>query len=325
MPGLGFAGIRQQTSQLNVSKGGSTALFVDRGSSIASDKHDGYSWDRPKLTIMGALADAEEWTEIYIRSGVYAENVIVQYENTKIHGVVQAGASRVEIAPLTGVPLTSNVGYLEVEGVSLVSTNASACILTGPGHKFHDDYVEVNSDGVLQHSALVLDDCDSIDVHHSHFNGMSGEDTIGIRVDGTINPTVDAYIHECYLQDFGAAGVTGQCINLDNAQRALIIKNIMDSSYNGVYCEVLANSLHTIIGNQFYANTNYDVYDANPVVEVGGIRVHNNFYGYSGWYSDINHDGIADYPIVCGVANYDYAPLSSPHFLGQSFIPRQVA
>lgn len=324
MPQKGISSIRTQSAKLNFSKGGSTSLYVDQSSVNASDSHDGYNWQRPFKTINGAIAYLEPWMDIWIRGGIYDESVVIDEENVVLHGVVQAGVDRVEIAPSSGLPLDIQVGYAEVEGIAFVSDESNAMQLTGPGHKIHDVYVEVNSTGASQYTGILLDDCDNAIIENSHFNGKYGLDTIGVRVDGTLNASVDGVIRDNYFEKFGALATAGQGINLNNAQRWLITRNIFDSCYNGVYCEVNANSLHSIIGNQFYANASVDIVDLNPDVITSGIHVRNNFFGYSGWFTDLDHDGIASVPVQC-YYNYDYAPLANPHYQGPSFSPRFVA
>jgi len=324
MPSKGISSIRNASGKLNFSKGGSTSIYVDQSASNASDKNDGFSWDRPKETFAGATDILESWMEIWVRSGTYQENVVIDKENVIIHGVVQAGVDKVQISPLSGVPLALRVGYAEVEGVALVSSNANALEATGPGHKVHDCYVEVNSDGLAQRTAVLLNDCDNILLRKNHLSGLYGLNTIGIRADGTLNPSVDGVIEENYIEKFGTVATAGQGINLNNAQRFLVYKNIFDSCYNGIYCEVKANGLHSMIGNQFYANASVDICDMNTDQQTSGNFINNNFFGYSGWYQDNNHDGIADVPIQC-YYNYDYSPLAYPHFQSPSFIPRYVA
>jgi parallel beta-helix repeat protein len=323
MPQKFFSSIRSQSATLNLSKGGSTSLYVDQTSSKASDDNDGYDWFRPKKTVMGAMLDAAAWAFIFIRGGVYAENVVIPYENVTLIGIVQAGVDRAEIAPSSGVPITVQCGYCEIRGLSIVGTNSNCIVATGPGLNIHDCYIEVDSDGSAQYTEIVLDDCDSFHIWNNSFNGMSVLNVIGIRVDGTTNASVDGVIEKNYLLNFGSVGVAGQGINLNNAQRCLVKQNIFDSGYNGIYLENMANALHTIVGNQFYANASYDVCDMNTDPVTSGISIRNNFYGYSGWFSDVNHDGIADKPVSC-YNGYDYCPLSSPHYLGPSFIPRVV-
>jgi hypothetical protein len=41
----------------------------------------------------------------------------------------------------------------------------------------------------------------------------------------------------------------------------------------------------------------------------------NNFYGYQDWFTDYDHDGLADVAVCCYL-NYDYAPLAYPHYQG---------
>ena len=56
MPEMGITSIRTESANLNFSKGGSTSIYVDQNAANASDKNDGYSWERPKETIAGAIA-----------------------------------------------------------------------------------------------------------------------------------------------------------------------------------------------------------------------------------------------------------------------------
>lgn len=321
MPQEGITSIRDESGKLNFSKGGSTSIYVDGSASNASDRHDGYNWKRPKKTIQGALNILESWMEIWIRSGTYAENVVIDAENVVMHGVVQAGSDRVEIAPASGVPLDVQVGYFEIEGISLVSQNANVIQITGPGHKIHDCYIEINSGGGAQYTGILLNDADKVNIHNNHLTGRYALDTIGIRCDGTLNASVDGIITDNYIEQFGTVGTAGQGINLNNAQRFLIMKNIFDSCYNGIYCEVKSNSLHSIIGNQFYANASVDICDMNPDQQTSGITINNNFYGYTDWYYDPDHDGLADMAVEC-YYNWDYSPLAYPHYQGPSFARR---
>ena len=320
MPQKGISSIRNQRGKLNFAKGGSTSIYVDKSSSKASDKNDGYAWDRPKLTIQGAIDVLEPWMEIWIKGGTYAENLVISSENVVLHGVVQAGSDRVEIAPASGVPVIVEVGYCEIERISLKGTNANCLSLTGPGHKIHDCVVDVNSNGLAQRTGIVLDDCDKCLIYDNHFDGNNALSTIGIRVDGSLSASVDGVIRDNFFEGFGSVALAGQGINLNNAQRWLITKNIFDSCYNGIYCEVKENALHTIVGNQFYSNFGYDICDNNPDQQTSGIYIMNNFYGYTGWFEDYDHDGIGDVAICCYL-NYDYAPLTYPHYQGVQLTP----
>mgnify|MGYP001290354993 FL=1 len=324
MPQKGITSIRTQSATLNFSKGGSTSLYVDQNSPRASDNNDGYNWERPFKTINGAIAYLEPWMDIWIKSGIYQENVVIDREKVTLHGLVQAGLDRVEISPSSGLPLDVQVGYCEIEGISLVSTNSDASHFTGPGHHIHDSYIEVNSDGTAQRTGILLNDCDSAILDHLHLNGQWNENVIGIRVDGTLNASVDGVIRDSYFENFGTIGVSGQGINLNNAQRWLITKNVFNSCYNGIFCMVMPNSMHSIVGNQFYSNSNFDICDMNTNPIASGIFISNNFYGYVDWFDDPDHDGIASVPIQC-YHNYDYAPLAYPHYQGPSFSSRFFA
>lgn len=323
MPLKGMTSIRTQSATFNFSKGGSTAIYVDQAAPNCNDKNDGYAWDRPKETIQGAIDVLEPWMEIWIKSGIYQENIVIDKENVIMHGLVQAGLDRVEIAPLSGVPLDVQVGYFELSGVSLVSTKSSALKVTGPGHKIHDNYIEVNSDGLAQHTGIMFNDADKLHMWDNTLNGKWGLNTVGVRVDGTLNASVDCLIKDNFFQNFGTVATAGQGINLNNAQRCLVLRNIFDSCYNGIFIELHNNGLHSIFGNQFYANSGIDIVDFNPDQQLSGNVIQNNYFGYVDWYLDHDHDGIADIPIQC-YYNYDYAPLSYPHYQGPSFLPRYV-
>jgi nitrous oxidase accessory protein NosD len=323
MPQKGITSIRTQAARQNFSKGGSTSLYVDKSHLAASDNNDGFSWDRPLKTIQGAMDILEPWMEIWIKTGTYSENVVIDKENVILHGVVQSGLDRVEISPSIGVPLDVQVGYSDLEGIALVSTASNALKLTGPGHHIHDAYIEVNTNGLAQHTGVLLNDADKMILENCHLNGKFGLNTIGCRVDGTLNASVDCIIRDNYFQNFGTIGVAGQGLNLNNAQRCLVTNNIFDAGYNGIYCEAKASSLHSIVGNQFYANDGIDIVDLNVDQLVSGIFINNNFYGYTDWFDDYNHDGIANVPIQA-YYNYDYSPLSHPHYQGPSFVPRFI-
>lgn len=322
MVGSSLVSIRQETSDLNVSKGGSTHLYVDQNASSSSDDNDGFDWDRCFETISAALIKADPWTEIWIKTGIYEESLIVNHEAIKLHGVIQDGSDRVVIMPPSGLPLDLQVGFCEVERMAFVSTAEDAIRATGPGHYLHDLYVEVNSPGAGADYGILLNDCDRAKLGRNYLSGKGGLNDIGILVDGG---SVDCEFFDNYLVDWGDVGVTGYAIGVNDAQRCLFRRNVLNSGYVGIYFYLRAGAqLHTVIGNQFYANDLWDVSDNNTDPDVSGIRIINNFYGYTGWYSDNNHDGIANLPIQCN-NNYDYAPLSSPHFLTQSFVPRVVA
>lgn len=310
----GYSSIRNQTSQLNVHKGGSTHLYVDQSGPTASDLNDGYDWDRPKKTIGGAIASLRPWTEVWIRGGTYTENVVVPYENVVIHGVIQDGTAKAEIKPASGVPLTVSAGYCEVSGLSLVSTNAHALVASGPGQKLHDLYIEVNSAGVGACYGIHLNDCDRAKVQGCHLNGKSGANDIGVLLDGG---SVDCDVSDNYFEDWGDAGVVGYGIGVNDAQRCMFLRNIFNSGYVGIYFYTRVGAqLHSVFGNQFYANSLWDIDDTNVDPDTSGIRIGNNFFGYAGWFDDADGDGIADAPVQCNT-NWDYKPLSAPHFISR--------
>lgn len=317
MPLRGYASIRTQTAKLNIAKGGSTAIYVDGNASYASDYLDGYSWERPKKTITAALLAASPWTEIYIRTGSYPENITIPYENIILHGVTQDGDDKASICPESGVPITVTAGYCEIHNLSIVSQEDHAVVLTGPGHKIHDNYIAVNSSSSTNHNGIYLNDCDRAEIYNNHLDGKGGENDIGVLVTGG---SVDCKIHDNYFVDWGGLTLAGYGIGVDNAQRCEIIRNIFNSGYAGIYFYTRVGAqLHSVFGNQFYANSSWDIDDTNSDANVSGIRICNNFFGYTGWFDDDDHDGLADSAVTCNL-NTDYVPISAPHFLTQLFV-----
>lgn len=312
-----MAGIRQETSDLNVSKGGSTSLYVDQNSDTASDNNDGYSWDRPYASIMAAINDARPWTELWIKTGLYKENVIIPHQNIKMHGLIQDGTDRVVISPDSGIPLVLDAGHCEVNGIALESHDNHVIKANYPGQKLHDLYLELNNATVITYAALWLNDSDYSVIRDSYLTGLGNANVIGVRVDGG---SVDNGILGNYITGFGAGAAVGYAVGLDDAQRCAIlpseingmpIPNRFVDNYVGVYFYARAGYRgHAVIHNLFAQNDNFDMYD-NNVPTTSGIVLRENCYAYTGWMEDRDHSGRADI-IVNAYGNYDHLPLSSP-------------
>lgn len=327
MVSSGQTSIRVETSNLNVSKGGATSLYVDQGHAISSDRNDGYSWDRPFKTISGAITQSRAWTTIWVADGTYRENVVIPYENMSIHGLIRDGPTRTLIAPLTGVPLTLNAGYCEVDNIALESINNHALVAGYPNHNLHDLYVEVNNVTATVYDAIKLLASSSSVVRRCYLQGNGDDKVVGIYVGGA---SVDVGVLGNYITGFGGAVNVGYGIALDDCQRVAILpevanglntpNSIIDNNV-GVYCYVQAGYRgHSIQHNLFAANQSYDGYDPNDPT-VSGIVPRENCYAYNGWLEDADHDGRADF-MVSWYNNYDYSPLSSPHTWTTAAVPR---
>ncbi len=319
----GYSSIRAETAELNVSKEGYTALFVDQGAENADDDNDGGSWTQPKLTMGGALSDAEEWTRIYARPGIYRESLQLNKEHIELIGVARDGVSRVEVSPATGYALAISRGACEVSYMAFISQDEHAIKANvAPDIHLHDIYAEVNS----AKYAIWLNDCDRSLVEKSFVEGNSKENSIGILVG---SDTVDAEIRDNYVTHFGTglldsskAGY-GIATHAD-AQRALIENNIVINNYVGVFLYENATWRgHNVILNQFFENSFADAYDEAAVAGASTSfnNIRNNFYGYTGWFDDQNNDGIADLIINCW-GSYDLSPLAGPHLYKCDHIPR---
>jgi hypothetical protein len=130
--------------------------------------------------------------------------------------------------------------------------------------------------------------------------------------------SVDCGIHGCYFTDWGDAVNPGYCIGFNDAQRCSVtpyvdqaghhIPNRLISSYVGMYFYVVAGfGGHNIHYNMFSENSGYDIYDPNDP-DTSGNSLDGNFYAYTNWFLDYNHDGLADL-IVDAYGNFDYHPL----------------
>lgn len=309
--------IRAESAELCMVKEGWTALYVDQDSEAASDSNDGFSWKRPFETIQGAVDNADVWAKIYVAAGgEYKENVEIDtLDKLQLIGAIQDGLTRSVINPDTGVPLTISTGYCEVSGFALVSQNNHALKIGGPGHKAHDLYIEVNNDSANVYYGEYLDDADTCILENIHHDGHSCENVIGTYVGGG---SVDVGIIGNYYIDWGDSVKPGYAIGVYDAQRVSIVPRVVNghsipnrfiSNYLGILFNVQAGYRgHCAHGNGFWEQVNYDGYDTNDP-EVSGIRVDGNFYGYTDWYKDLTHDGIADLIVYWG-GNYDYHPLA---------------
>lgn len=308
--------IRNSTATLNISKGGSTSLYVDKNYPTADDYNDGFSWDRPFKTINGALSTAGPWTEIYIKSGVYDENVIIPHENTILHGLVQDGIAKVSIQPSGGIPLVCSYGHCEFHGIEFVSSNADGIYVTGNDVKIHDCDFHILSSGLSSHACVAIHGGNYALIYSCSLDGANYPNVIGVLVD---SGSIDAGILGNYFTGFGYGDSAGYAIAIHDAQRVAIVPRMLDGrmmpnrfyhNYVGVYFYTeVGYRGHSVHGCGFWDTTYYDVYDPNVPAD-SGIVIDGNFYGYAGWFTDDNHDGMADLLVDC-YSNGDYHPLSS--------------
>jgi len=315
MVSSGLVSIRTESANLNLAKTGATSLFVDQLGVNASDDNDGFDWDRPFLTIMGAMAMANPWTEVFIRTGVYPENVVIPYENIKLHGAVQSGLSKVSIAPVSGVPLTIQHEFCCIGRMELVSTDAYGCVIGADNVVIHDIDSHITVTGAAK-AGIRINGGANTRVSNAAMTGNNTLNSIGILIDGG---ATDVGIIGSYFTAFGDALNIGYAIAIEDAQRVSIVPSLSDGQYIpnrfnanhvGVYFYPMAGYRgHCVHGNGFWGHTSsYDIYDNNDP-DVSGIVVDGNFYGYTGWFTDHNHDGIADLLVDC-YNNVDYHPLA---------------
>lgn len=314
-----MSSIRAEATQLNLSKSGAPALYVDKDHAAADDNNDGLSWDRVFKTINGAMAAATPWTDVWVKGGTYAENVIIPYDNIRLRGLIQDGINRTIIQPASGVPVTCNGGYNEIDGLALISHDADCLDVSYPGLEVHDCYFETTNDSGTTKACINLNACTAPVIRGSYFQGNGDPDIIGILCDGG---TVDAAILGNYFTGFGNAVNIGYAVALNDAQRCSVLPELVNGAYRpnrfienyiGVYFYSVPATLlgHTVSHNVFAENFSYDIYDPNTP-GISGISLRENFYGYTNWFNDDNRDGRADL-IVNAYNNYDFLPLAGVH------------
>ncbi|MFA5692731.1 MAG: right-handed parallel beta-helix repeat-containing protein [Acholeplasmataceae bacterium] len=329
--------VRFEISELAVSKSGWTTLFVDQAYAAAHDDNDGYSWAKPKKTIAGALADAEPWCKIYVKSGEYAESITIPHEHVQLIGITEDGASAAKIVATGGTALIITAGFCAVENIAIEATNQHGIQATTPGHRFDRIAMDLTNTSGSAKYGIWLNDSDRSEICNCHIDGNGSDDMIGIIIG---EDCVDVLIHDNYITGCGdgigdagcaAGGVCGNagyCMGVaETAQRSHVYGNIMIDSCVGIYLYKHGGEDykgHSIIHNQFYEICNYDVYDQydpDDASDPSGIIIRENFYGYTGWFDDTDRDGRADYMVRC-YSNYDRAPLSSPRAWETQAIPR---
>lgn len=308
-------GIRYETSQLNVAKQGATALYVDTNHPAANDDNDGYSWDMPLKTIMGAMRKAQPWTEIWVRGGDYYESVTIDKDNIKLIGAVEDGSNRVAIHASETWGLKIEAAYCDISQIAIITTNADGVVVSYPGNRLSRLYIDLSSLGVSTKCGIRLNDADRCIIENCIINGDGNKDyQIGVLV---ANGSVDDVIRNCTISGMGETSElhAGYGVGLYRSQRALVEHNTISNCGVGVYIyqdTPVEYQGHAVINNMFSENYSYDVFDPTTNQLVTGNMIDGNFYAYEEWFRDSNHDGIADIVVDC-YNNRDYHPLANPN------------
>lgn len=108
---------------------GAASLHVD--GTKGNDSNDGESWLTAKKTIQDTIDAADQWTQIFIKAGTYAENVTITDDS--IHLIGQSRDS-VDIHPASGNALTVSGDSVAITKLSLYSptdVNTYCAVLSG--------------------------------------------------------------------------------------------------------------------------------------------------------------------------------------------------
>lgn len=308
-------GIRYETIELGIAREGATSLYVDTDNPAASDENEGYSWVDPLKTIGEAIERSMAWTKIWVRGGEYYENLTIANDNVHIYGAARDGAGRVVIKNAKNdtpvIKITGNACY--IENLAIEASNADAVVIeSSPNNRLDNLYIKCDSLGSKVYYGVYLNDADSAVINHCHIEADTNDidKLVGVMID---NGSVNCKLTDSIITKFGgASGLhTGYGVAIDDAQRLLVEENAITDCSVGVYFyEREAMITAAVVHNIFAENRDYDVYDPNNP-SVSGTLIDSNFYGYEGWFTDSDHDGIADTIVSC-FNNYDNHPLANP-------------
>ena len=284
---------------------------------LGNESNDGLSPSTAKLYMQSAVDLAGTYGATIGLPGTFDENVVVNTPDLWLIGATYDGLQKTAIAPATGVALTLNAGLCQVGNMYITSGDDHCIQATGPRTKFQDIAVDVRAASKI---GIWLDDADYNELNHIFLDGANLTNTIGLLFG---NNTTSSFIEDSTITNFGTgfggAGHNGYGMAFHSAaQRCRATHNFLSNNYYAAYCYAIgaSPSWHTFDKNEFYLSGNYyDIYSPDPVGATGN-RCDGNFYGYTGYYNDFVHSGIADFVVPCGDnvddPLYDWAPLSAP-------------
>lgn len=225
---------------------GKGAATVHVGGAAGDDSNDGESWITAKETIQGAVDVADPWTEIFIKAGTYAENVVIADDT--VHLVGQSRKS-VVIRPGSGSPLTVSGDGVAVRGVTLYNSGVDYCASVTGDWLLMDD---VGLDGVLGASGIDLEASS-----HTRLNELYAVNSTMSSVIYATGASEYFTISNCKF-DLGYAS-TGFVMYLSGASKSEIINNDIGSMTYGVWltsgCDEVSVTHNNFIGNDYAFNT----------------------------------------------------------------------
>ena len=147
MSNLALRSIARQVRDLNVAKRGATSLYVD--GTNGSDTFTGESWRQALATIQGAVDVADPWTQIFIKAGTYAENVIIDTDSISLIGQSRDSVNIHPTATADALKVSSD--GVVIRRLSLFGPNYTNCASLSGEHLLLDDLLldgESSSSGI---------------------------------------------------------------------------------------------------------------------------------------------------------------------------------
>lgn len=222
---------------------GAKSLYVD--GTNGDDSNDGESWITAKATIQEAIDTAESWTQIFIKSATYAENVVIPTGKDSI-GLFGEKESGVTVIPASGRGIDVAADRCEIHNLTAIGNGSGSA---GPGVFF-------------SRTAAVNPTATNLTIGNQHATGTGlmsyGEyATIEqIKCSTTHQPYDALYIYsskyttvyDCHLD---AAHIGIYVVSSDDCK--VHNNTILNGSSRGMY--VYGGSYNTIYHNNFINNT----------------------------------------------------------------------
>jgi hypothetical protein len=260
------------------------SLYVD--GTNGSDGNDGESWKTAKKTIQEAVDTADSWSNIFVKSGTYAENVFL---GTAKRGISIIGESRdsVIIHPTDGYPVWTQADETTILNLSLFLEEITKFggYVQGADHCTFDN---INVDGVAWSSGIKLLGAEAATVKRLY--AVNSHLTRAISATGT---TKYVEISDCIIDLSGASAIYG--ILFDNITKSKIFNNDVNAPAC-IYMEAGATN-NSIFHNNMINPT--DLGTNNSLFE--------NFY--SGHSNIDNGFGIATVPFTFTSSAEDPRPV----------------
>jgi len=265
---------------------GALSVYVDAIN--GHDSNDGESWKTAVATIQEAVDIAEPWTQIFIKSGTYAESVVVDTENISLIGADKAttvlsgteytlliSSNHCSIQSLQSKVNTANYSAVRITGDDCIIkdcvVDATPALAGTIGVIFVGDHAEISNVSVssdITYIGLTLQG-DYLKVHDCEVYGC----THGLDLSGNYGTICDNTVMSCTRGISVLLGVaTGNAVIYHNN----LINNTTQAQTDTPQSIWIENfySDHTNINNGFgiatkpYPFTN-DI-DLSPVVTVNG-------------------------------------------------------